>query len=240
MLGNIEALVQLFRDGLPIVGEEIIVTISSGSFIEPPGGITETDETGSINLIISGGSLPLTFTAQAVGQSLYIMEPCDQELQVIAVNIDECTFDDSLTFETSSEDCPKTIGFWKHQLKAWKTGKGRVHVDSALIESWLPLSLFYEPPDNILTVSTLDGLHDILWVKNKAPMQERAKQQCMATLLNVQFELLDWYSMVDTDYDGNEDKYLYAAWNDASLAYEAGNFETAKDICDSINNMCHE
>jgi hypothetical protein len=56
-------------------------------------------------------------------------------------------------------------------------------------------------------------------------------------MLNIAYGELDWYSWVDTDYDGAGDMYLYEALGQAAIAYDAADYETAKSICDSINNM---
>jgi hypothetical protein len=79
-------------------------------------------------------------------------------------------------------------------------------------------------------------MYNMLWLKN-ATMAQRAQQQYLATLLNVKNGQLGLLSLVDINYDGIPDVPLSQALALALAAWNAGNYETAKSICDSINNM---
>lgn len=157
---------------------------------------------------------------------------------------------------------PRTIGFWKHQVKLYLAGKTKgaqltpQQLEAAML-AILPLIEPYTPdtppvpvaPDpndpvayQTYLMAVAEYLSDMLWIK-KAPMKDRALQQFIATCLNfTSGELFD-YSLVDIDYDGvwdvtfEEALILFdIAWNEGD---EGNGFEIAKNICDSINNMNH-
>ncbi len=126
----------------------------------------------------------------------------------------------------------RTIGFWKHQFAvAVKKNKGHAQIDSTILVSYLPITVFGN------NISTIDEGYTALWLK-KAPMQERAIQQCFASRLNYKNNngaIGD--TLVDTDYDGIPDMTFNKAMDVAEESYNNGDYEEAKDICDSINNM---
>lgn len=134
-------------------------------------------------------------------------------------------------FQGSPAGNPRTIGFWKHQLAVWNSNRGHAQVPASTIESWLPFTVFD------VTYESLEDLYAALWLEEPEPMQERAIQQCTATMLNLYWGELSWLSMVDTDGDGEVDSLLYQAIDAAEDAYFAGDYETAKTICDNVNNM---
>lgn len=125
---------------------------------------------------------------------------------------------------------PRTIGFWKHQAKA-AVGKGKqAHITADELMAYLPLFVF----DAV--IEEVQDLFDVLWLQN-VDMQERAIQQCTATALNLRSGQLCPGSEVDSTGDGNPDGTLSEALTAAAAAYYAGDYEAAKDICDTINNL---
>lgn len=103
---------------------------------------------------------------------------------------------------------------------------------NSTIASWLPLGVFDSAFDS------LQSLYDALWIENNsADMDDRAVQQCLGTTLNVAYGQLDWWSLVDLGDDGADDGYFWEFWDDAEAAWDAGDYETAKTICDTINNL---
>ena len=233
MYGTIHVLATLLENGEPVAGETVVLDTDSGFFLSPANGVGETDANGQLHATIDldGGSLPLTVTADADGQWFNIIKPTNkyQTLQTLTYG-EPCYYDASGDFDATPLGDPRTIGFWKHQAKTALGGKGKNHVSAATLESWLPIEVFD------LVVDSLDGLYDALWVK-KASMQQRANQQCLATMLNIAYGQLAWYTDIDLDDDGASDGWFWQLYGQALDAYYAGDFETAKTICDDINNL---
>ncbi len=63
----------------------------------------------------------------------------------------------------------------------------------------------------------------------------------MATWLNFALNVDEGYNaenlMVDVDYDGHPDTTFGEALSWSEDNFTTGNYEIAKDMCDSINNM---
>ena len=119
----------------------------------------------------------------------------------------------------------RTIGFWKHQFAvATEVKKGKAQIPTEVLEE-----LLTEVSGNI----TLEEAYSLLWLK-KATMEQRATQQCLASMLNHANSAVATYEMVDTDYDGVPDMTFEDAMDDA---LQGTDFLNNKNICDSINNM---
>jgi len=229
MYGTIHVSATLTEEGEPAPGQPLELTVDGGTIIEADA---VTDEFGVVYGTLEADALPVTVTAEATSRWIYAIDPIGnaaQELQTLTYG-EPCWYAASDTFDASPMGDPRTIGFWKHQAKVATGGKGRAHVPADMLESWLPIEVFD------LTVDSLEGLYDALWIK-KAPMQVRAQQQCLATMLNVAYGQLAWYTEVDVDEDGFIDGWFYELFLDAYDAYAAGDFEGAKTICDDINNL---
>ena len=81
----------------------------------------------------------------------------------------------------------------------------------------------------------------MLWLK-KATMRERATQQLLASWLNFANGAVTLDMMVDTDRDGIADTIFMDAMAEVESILGDDDatkeeFEQAKDICDSINNI---
>ena len=231
--GPIEGVVTVSQGGAAVAGQEVDLAISSGTLVAPAGGTGVTNEWGEIAVQIDGASMPLTVTAASTGMDLYVLEPAGNQQQLLTTYFgDPCDhFADGSLDETPMGD-PRTIGFWKHQLAVWGKGKGKAQVDSGLIESWLAIEVFGT------TFATMQDLYDGLWIDNKnATMEDRALQQCLATTLNVAYGELGAYTPIDYDADGADDAYLWELLAEATADFDAGDFEAAKDVCDTINNL---
>ncbi len=125
----------------------------------------------------------------------------------------------------------RTIGFWKHQFAvATGNNKGHAQIDSTTLKSYLSIDVFGN------TIETLDEGYGALWIK-KAPMEDRAIQQCFGTLLNFANGAALESTPVDINYDKVLDTTFGDAMDDAENRFLSGDYEGAKDICDSINNM---
>ncbi len=226
--GLVETTLTATQDGTLIAGQPVTVTVSVGALVEPAGGVGITDASGElvVQVDMTGESLPLTVTAETDGQDFFVLDPVQGVQQALSTFWGQgCSYDDAGTFDDEPLGDVRTIGFWKHQLKVWDTGRGNAHVEAGELEAFLPIDVFGT------TYDSLQALYDGLWIDNKnATMGDRAQQQCLATRLNLANGALGWFTPIDGDY-------FWVQWSDAGGAYDGGDFEYAKDICDGINNL---
>jgi len=233
MDGLLSVVATLTENGVPVVGQPVDLSTDSGAFIDLAGEV-ETDSFGKIygTIDMGGDALPVTVTAEASGQWIKILKPVitTQTLQSLSYG-DPCYYSDTASFDATPMGDPRTIGFWKHQAAvALGKIKGKAQVPAAELAGFLPISVFD------LDVTTLSGLYDILWL-SKATMAQRAQQQCVATMLNMAYGQLAWYTDLDLDGDGVGDGWFWEFFMAANDAFYAGDFETAKTLCDDINNL---
>ena len=123
----------------------------------------------------------------------------------------------------------RSMGFWKHQFNVATGGNGEAQIDAQTLLNWLPENLFG------MNITTLQQGYDLLWPEQPASMQARAKQQCFATLMNKHWAPLNDYDFVDTNFDGTLNMWFWRAWNKINNFYNDGEFQKAKDFCESIN-----
>ncbi|PKP60398.1 MAG: hypothetical protein CVT88_03225 [Candidatus Altiarchaeales archaeon HGW-Altiarchaeales-1] len=148
-----------------------------------------------------------------------------------APNGENVSAQDNETVIVKQKAAMRTIGFWKHQFAvATGNNKGKAQINSAILQSYLPIDVFGNK------IKTLDDGYKTLWIR-KASMKERAIQQCFATLLNFKNGAATNDSLVDTNYDKIADMKFSDAINTALSEFNGGNYEKAKNVCDSINNM---
>ncbi len=218
--GDVYATLTVLEDGAPIVGQWVDVVASDGTVLTD---MSEwyTDENGQFDLLLDleGGDPGITLDFYLGGSTFYVLDNSRYQ-QLLAFTYETCDWETSGTFVPSELGEPRTIGFWKHQVAE----KGRIHVDRDIIEGWLPVQLFAD-----FEVADFEAANDALWLK-KASMQQRAQQQCLATYFNQAWGEVGWFSTVDG-------QYFYELWADIQAAYDAGEYETAKDYCDGFNNL---
>jgi hypothetical protein len=223
------------QDGEPAVGQPVVLTASSGTFISPTDGKGLIDGTGTLvaMLTLDPAAVETTVVAEAWGRTIYTLDPGPDSTRQFLIFSRPCKRVADTTFTVPPPPCgdPHTIGFWKHQVSVALTGRGTAQVPAPILQSYLPLTTL-----GGVQVTTLKQMYNMLWLKN-ATMAQRAQQQYLATLLNVKNGQLGLLSLVDINYDGIPDVPLSQALALALAAWNAGNYETAKSICDSINNM---
>ncbi len=231
--GYLHVTITLLQNGSPVPDQPVTVATTSGQILEGANFTTDVNGSAFATVDLVGATLPITITAQAVGQDITIVDPVDPYQTLVSFFIeDPCEHTGSATFSASVFGNPRTIGFWKHQIKVATGGKGNAQVDPTTLASYLPLDVFGT------TISTLGALSNALWPDNKtATMPDRALQQCSATLLNFHHGQLGWFTQLDFDGDGVDDDYFVTYWQNAQAAYAAGSYEVAKTICDTINNL---
>ncbi len=223
-LGEVVLDVTLSRESGPaVVGQELFIEDGDGVLLLDGGLFTDTAGHASVTLAVEDLTLPLSLELNVEGTRVVTFDADPWTFQRLVAAYDTCEY--SFEGEVSEDPFadPRTIGFWKHQVR----GKGHSHVSFDVLNSWLPLTVFGT------TFESVDELYDALWLK-KAPMEARALQQCLATRLNVAYDQLGWATPVDL---GDGDAYMFAHWAEANEAFNAGSFEAAKTLCDTINNL---
>ncbi|MBZ0271429.1 hypothetical protein K8I61_05295 [bacterium] len=223
-LFNVKA--SVYQNQAAVAGQFVELSTSCGFFTGASSGDTNAAGEFSATVDVTGCSSAIV-SASTEGQSIFILEPLDNTQQLLTLTFgDPCDFSAETKFTRKVETCgdPHTIGFWKHQVSVATGGKGKAQVPASVLASYVPFSVFD------VTVDDLDELYDILWLK-KASMKQRAIQQCSALSLNVAHgEISD--NCAVNGFDDFADAFAAA-----EAAYFAGDYETAKTICDDINNM---
>lgn len=156
-------------------------------------------------------------------------QPVDFSLQCIAEQYD-----------------PRTIGFWKHQVSVYLTGKGKAQIAKLTFVSYLdaiynhyaqspvhPVSVYTIPP-SATELQKLQFADDILGLNTSVPMEMRARQQLMAVLLNTVSLKLAQTRVVSLD-GATASQAISYAW-DLIADGNCVNDERAKTIADEINN----
>ena len=187
----------------------------------------------------SFGNLPPDDYFVSISTPIGYDEPGDKEV------VPGQTTDFDLTCLEFQND-PRTIGFWKHQVNTRLTGRGKPQVPLADLIAALdtitnrfanspihPVDV-YNVPAGATTQAKLEAAQEILTVNKKGTMEERARQQLMALLLNVASLRLSQNAVVSADGRTASQAITYA-W-DLIADGNPGNDEIAKDIADEINN----
>lgn len=140
---------------------------------------------------------------------------------------------------------PRTIGFWKHQVGVATGGKGNAQIDASTLCDYLDLIeghfngnainqvIVYQPSVSDSCADKLQVLKALLNLKGSVDMIDRAKQQLMALLLNVAGGKISQTEIISADGATVSQAITYS---DNVIDDPAGDYETAKTICDEINN----
>lgn len=153
---------------------------------------------------------------------------------------------DVLPFEVSDPlGDPKGQGFWRRQIRAAITGKGKAKIDAVTLANYFPIPLFDTH------VESLEAAYE-LFTAPRRNSEERAIQHCLALRLNVAHKELGWYTQIQTD-DGHKHKYkhkhkydhdaeglnglLWQLWQSAHDAFLNGYPSQAEEICKEINEI---
>jgi len=167
-----------------------------------------------------------------------------EEVAITIVGGDTVNVDFALTCVEITAS-PRTIGFWKHQVGVATGGKGNAQIDASTLCEYLDLIenhfngnavnevIIYQPPISGLCEDKLLQLKSLLNLKGSVAMIDRAKQQLMALLLNVASGKLSQTEIISVDGATVSQAITYC---DNLIDDPAGDHETAKTICDEINN----
>jgi hypothetical protein len=139
----------------------------------------------------------------------------------------------------------RSIGFWKHQVGVASGGNGNAQIDGATLCDYLDAVevhfnnnrinevKVYVPPASDLCADKLWVAKDLLNLKGNVAVTDRAKQQLMALLLNVAAGKLSLREAISVDGANVSQAITYC---DSLIDKPMGDHETAKTICDWINN----
>ncbi len=167
----------------------------------------------------------------------------DQETKEISVFIGDCGVADFELTCLAITPSQRTIGYWKHQVNCHVTGKGHPH------ESLADMSYYMEQirihfNENLLnpvklleidpTTDSLIALRQLLTVNNRGTMNDRAKQQLLALLLNVVSLKISQGEIISADGANVTQAITYC--DELITDGISSNDETAKTIADLINN----
>ncbi len=141
-----------------------------------------------------------------------------------------------LTPTITSNDC-RSIGYWKHQFDVYLSGRGHAQEDSVDLAEYLDLvHLHFDVLGVYIDLEDFDfeDAKDVLTVRGGRLMEDRAKQQLFALMLNFASGRIGNETVVSDDGRVAAEAVTYAAAliNDGDPA----NDELAKEICDLINN----
>jgi hypothetical protein len=131
----------------------------------------------------------------------------------------------------------RTIGFWKHQFRAYHGfNRGHQHVDDEILEGYIDeiSSLTTIPEYEDLTMM---GAWEIIDLQGKQDMEARLLQQLLATWLNYVSGNTQATVAGGGEFDDYAGTYnLLTVILEAEAALEDGDLEYYKNICDAINN----
>jgi hypothetical protein len=218
------------NDGYPIENVTVKVIDSENDQVGEP---QVTDANGEFYF----AELPAeTYSVMIVTPLGYSAAPSETQSGV-EVPIDPCTeVNFVLTPTITANDC-RTIGYWKHQFDVYLTNRGNAQESSADLYSYLNIVHVHF---NILGVYfdlgnyDFEDAKDVLTVRGGRLMEDRAKQQLFALLLNFASGRIGNETVVADDGRVAAEAVTLAAMliNDGDPA----NDELAKTVCDLINN----
>jgi hypothetical protein len=254
------------HDGVTLLPLSVIAGTVTGACGGSPVGLLgvtvdlyAVDALGQDVLVAStatNASGQFSFANLGIGNyEVYIVTPlgylADANSKPVVVNETGVTFplDFALTCQQICAE-PRTIGYWKHQVNVYLTGKGNAQETLSGMVGYIDLILqhFNQNITNPVIVFTPDlnddgtrnldkdlrKLDQLLTVNNGGTMLDRAKQQMLALLFNVVSGKIAQTQVISPDGATVSQAITYA--NTLMLSGVRSNQERAKDICDTINN----
>jgi len=250
------------HDAVTEVAPSVISGIVTGSCAgaSPAGlqGITvdlyAMDAQGMETLVASvgtGAAGQFSFPGLSIGEyEVFIVTPlgylADANSKLVQVNESgaSLTVNFALACQTITA-APLTIGYWKHQVNSYLAGKGKAQESLSDMVRYIDLILthfnenitnpviIYVPEANT-TNDQLVKLDQLLTVNKSGTMNDRAKQQLLALLLNVVSGKIAQTQVISPNGATVSQAITYC--NDLIQDGDASNDETAKTIADLINN----
>jgi hypothetical protein len=155
------------------------------------------------------------------------------EVDDVIVNSNDETAVDFVLQRLVSEVDTRSMGFWKHQVKANLTGKGNAHESqNSLLEYLNEVHASYDILDE---VEGLEGMETVLDPPKPPTMRERAEQQLMTLLPNLtSFRIATYTDVSLDDTCGEAIEFILALLDNPASA--KGELEFAKDVAADIND----
>ncbi len=212
----------------------------NGNFI----ATTSTDQNGKYCF---GSLYPGNYSVSIIKPLGFVV---DAETKTAAVSPSETTYVDFTISCLPITPSQRTIGYWKHQVNALLTGKGKPQESLADMISYLHAirihfnENIYNPvivyevnidPDSATATDSLLALSQLLTINKGATMLDRAKQQFVALLLNVASLKISQAQIISADGAIVSQAITYC--NAIITNRVPGvSYEVAKGIADMINN----
>ena len=217
-------------NGNPVANVTVKVIDSENNQVGDPI-VTGSDGTFYFESLLIG-----TYSVMIVTPLGYSVSPGETQtgIEVTGYPCTEVNF--VLTPTITLNDC-RTIGYWKHQFDVYLSGRGSAQEDSTELEDYLDLVHLHFDVLGIYTdLENFDFVDakNVLTVSGGQLMEDRAKQQLFALLLNFASGRIGNETVVSEDGRVAAEAVTYAAIliSDGDPA----NDELAKTICDLINN----
>ncbi|MFH0777134.1 MAG: SdrD B-like domain-containing protein, partial [Candidatus Eisenbacteria bacterium] len=171
----------------------------------------------------------------------------DSETKTTTVSMGDCAVVDFTFTCLQITPCQRTIGYWKHQVNVYLTGKGKAQESLAELSAFMeeirihfnenllnPVKIFEVEEGGHSTADSLMVLQRLLTVNKDGTMKDRAKQQMIALLLNVVSFKLSQTQVISADGANVSQAITYC---DGTIDDGVStNDERAKTIADMINN----
>ncbi len=203
---------------------------------------SENNQVGDPLVTGSDGSvyfdlLPIaTYSVMIVTPLGYSVSPAETQtgIEVTGYPCTEVSF--VLTPTITTNDC-RTIGFWKHQFDVYLTDRGHAQESSADLDVYLDIvHIHFDVLGVYFDLENYDfeDAKNVLTVQGGRLMEDRAKQQLFALLLNFASGRIGNETVVSDDGRVAAEAVTLAAAliNDG----DPDNDELAKTVCDLINN----
>jgi len=227
-----------------------IVTVC-GSSTTPAAGITVdlfTIDNVMLETIATDVNGYYSFPGLAVGDyKITIVTPAgfvaDQETKTTSVSMGQATVVDFQLSCLQITPDARTIGYWKHQVNSYLSGKGKAQETLADLLYYInEISAHFNGnllnPVRMIEIDAeadqLIALNKLLTVNKDGTMLDRARQQAVALLLNVVSLKLSQAQVISPDGANVSQAITYT--NQLIMDKVTSNDERAKDIADYINN----
>lgn len=122
---------------------------------------------------------------------------------------------------------PRSVQYWRRQVEAALGAPGGGEIDASTLRSYLPAPLFNDH------VATLEAARQILRPQGSA--RALARQQCLATRMNIATGALGWYSPVQLL--GVTNRSLWWFYQQADTAFGQGAPSIAWVLCAGLNTL---
>ena len=221
--------------------------------VDSPEGITLDvyDDHGSLLKSLVTGDYGYYFTDRVPDgdHCVTIVTPigyqADQETKQFTAGYVPASVDFSLTtIEVTPQQ--RSMGYWKHQVNVYLSGRGKAQENLADMSSYMgliqehfnnnllnPITIF-EVPQPATKIDSLEVLRDLLTVNKDGTMNDRAEQQLVALILNVVSLKLHQATPISEDSATASQAITYCS--QLITDSEPSNDEVAKDVADCINN----